>query len=175
MGLLRSLLPWDDNTYGNGVKTLRVLIECEKGSVHKYEYVDSLGMMVIVRDLDKKYAYIYNYGSIPQTLAGDGDSLDAIVVSDEPIRSGTVINCRPLAIVRMIDNGQQDDKVVCAPFYIEHGDIDMKKILNYLQNYKYPKQAGTVLKGVDDAAAAVEEVEKTHRAFMEKKHEVRLG
>ncbi|MCM1322815.1 MAG: inorganic diphosphatase [Acetobacter sp.] len=170
MGYLRSLLPWDDDTYGNKVRTLRVLVECEKGSTHKYEWDDAINAPVIVRDLHKKYAYPYNYGSIPQTLAEDGDSLDAIVISDETIRSGTIINCRPIAIVRMIDNGEKDDKVICAPFYMEHGDVDMKKILHYLQNYKYPKQEGTEVKDVEGADAAVAAIEDAHRAFMVKKN-----
>ncbi len=175
MGLLRSLLPWDEDTYGSKIRTLRVLVECEKGSRHKYEYVDSMGTCVIVRDLDKRYPYPYAYGCIPQTLADDGDNLDAIVISDEPIRSGTVVNCKPLAIVRMIDNGEQDDKLICTPYYVKHGEIDMKKVIHYLQNYKYPNQAGTELKGVEDAEAAIAEVEKTHKVFLEKKREIRLG
>lgn len=167
MGLLSSLYPWDYATYGNGVKTLRVLVECEKGSVHKYEYDDTNSAMVIVRDLDKRFPYKYNYGSIPQTLADDGDSLDAIVVSDEPIRSGTVVNCYPLAIIRMTDNGSIDDKVLCVPFYITDGNININKILNYLKNYKYPKQKGTNLRGIDGVESAVAEIEEAHKRFME--------
>ena len=173
MGVLRIASTWDKSTYGNKVETLRVLIECEKGSVHKMEYDETLGTMAIVRDLHKKYPYPYNYGSIPQTLAPDGDSLDAIVMSDAPSRAGSIVNCRPIAVVRMTDNGAGDDKVICAPFYLKHGQVNMKKILKYLQNYKYPYQKGTVLNGVEGAEAAIETINKAHRAYMEKLREVR--
>ena len=169
MGKLSSLYPWDKGTYGNGVETLRVLVECEKGSTAKYEYDDENDIMVVVRQLNEQYPYPYSYGSIPQTLADDGDPLDAIVISDEVIRSGTVINCYPLAIVRMIDNGEQDDKVICTPFYRNSGQIDVISVIQYLQNYKYPYQAGTQLLRVDGTDAAMTEIHKAHKAFMEAK------
>lgn len=168
MGLLTTTKPWDDSTYGNNIRTLRVLVECEKGSTHKYEYDDDLGCMTIVRDLNKKYKYIYNYGCVPRTLAGDGDNLDAIVISDEPIRSGTVINTFPLLIMRMIDNGEQDDKLVCVPFYSPHGELDIKKISNYLSHYKYPNQSGTRLIGLGDSEEAQEAIEEAIRAYLNK-------
>lgn len=166
MGLLKNLFPWDDTTYGNNEKTLRVLIECEKGSVHKYEWDDSIDAPVIVRDLCKKYKYPYNYGSVPQTLAGDGDSLDAIVICDEPIAPGTVVNCKVLGVVRMIDNGEEDDKLLCVPFFIKHGTINLKRLVRYLQNYKWPNQKGTKLLGMDGVDAAIKAVNDAHTAFM---------
>lgn len=166
MGKLSNLSPWDETTYGNKVKTLRVLVECEKDSTCKYEYDDANDMMVVVRQLYKKYSYPYSYGSVPQTLAEDGDSLDAIVVSDEPIRSGTVINCLPLAIVRMIDNGEGDDKLICTPFYVNHGEIDVHKIINYLSNYKYPYQDGTEIVSIGGVDAAINAIDIAHKRFL---------
>ena len=165
MGILTSVNPWDDNTYGNGVKTLRVLVECEKGSYHKYEYDDKLDKMVIVRDLDPKYRYIYNYGCIPQTLAGDEDCLDAIVLSEETIRSGTLINVRPIMVIRMIDNGQQDDKIICVPYYVGQGSVDLKKLVAYLQNYKYPRNEGTEIVGIGETAEALEIINAAIKRF----------
>ena len=166
MGKLTDLAPWDEQTYGNGVKTLRVLVECEKGSTCKYEYDDDNDSMVVVRQLDKHFPYPYSYGTVPQTLADDGDSLDAIVISDQTIRSGTVLNCRPLAIVRMIDNGKQDDKLICTPFYIAHGKIDVHKIVKYLSKYKYPYQDGTEIVSIEGVEAALSAIEKTHIAYL---------
>lgn len=168
MGKLSSLSTWDEGTYGNCIKTLRVVIECEKGSTCKYEYDDDNDIMVVVRQLDKYYPYPYSYGAVPQTLAGDGDSLDAIVISDQTIRSGTVLNCRPLAIVRMVDNGEQDDKLICTPFYIAHGKIDVHKIINYLTTYKYPFQEGTRVRAIEGVEAAVAAIEEARRAYLRK-------
>lgn len=166
MGLISKLSLWDGTTYGNNVVTFRVLVECEKGSTIKYEYDDENDVMVVVHQLDKKYPYPFNYGSIPQTLANDGDSLDAIVIADEPIRSGTVVNCYPLAIVRMIDNGQEDDKVICTPFYTLSGLVDIKSIYRYLRKYKYPHQAGTALLSVDSKEKALEAINEAHKNFI---------
>jgi len=167
MGILSKTAPWDDNTYGNNRKTLRVLIECEKGSNNKYEYDDVLDRMVVVRELHPKYRYIFNCGSIPQTLAEDGDSLDAIVVGEEPIRSGTIINVIPIAVIRTIDKGQVDDKIVCTPFYRAHGTLNIKRIVKYLRKYKYPDSDSSEVIGVEDWQAAVETINEAIERFKE--------
>lgn len=170
--LLSLAAPVDEFTYGNGVKTLRVLIECEKGSTHKYEYDSSLGAMVIVRDLHSRYPYPYNYGSIPQTLAADGDSLDAIVLSSEAIRSGTVVNCYPVGVIRMTDRGQQDDKLICVPYYATCGKVNLRKIVRYLRKYKFPEKRGiTNLSGFEGVVEAWNSVYAAHAAYLKEVHE----
>ena len=166
MGILSTVEPWDVSTYGSNIKTLRVLVECEKGSANKYEYDDKLDIMVIVRELNPKYKYIYNYGCIPRTLAGDGDNLDAIIIGSTLIRSGTVINALPIAIVRTIDEGQEDDKIICVPYYTKHGKINIKKIMKYLKNYKYPNNDKTQIKGIEGVEAAVVAIEKSIKMFL---------
>lgn len=159
MNLLTDLPAYDNDTHGAGITTLRVLVECEKGSVHKYEYTPE-GYMTIVRDLSKKYKYPFAYGCVPQTLAEDNDPLDAIVISDEMISAGTIINCNVLGIIRTVDNGEQDDKLICVPYYVKSGTVDIKKILHYLKNYKWPHQDGTVVGevlGPDDAKKLISE------------------
>jgi|BioPla2DNA2_1021312.scaffolds.fasta_scaffold123334_2 inorganic pyrophosphatase len=167
MGILTNTQPWDLDTYGNNVKTLRVLIECPKGTTHKYEYDDKLQRMVIVRDLHPRYKYIYNYGCVPGTLAKDHDQLDAIVLSKEPIKSGAVVNTIPVAIVRTIDNGEQDDKLICVPYYEKTGSIKLKKIIKYLRNYKYPHNDTTEILNVDGAEQALEVIEEAINNFKE--------
>ena len=142
MNLLKDLTAYDGDTNGSKETTLRVLIEVPKGSIHKYEY-DTRGFFTIVRELSPKYSYIYNYGCIPQTLGGDGDNLDAIVLSTEPIASGTIVNCKVLAAVKTIDKGEIDDKIICVPYYVKTGKVNIKRIINYLNHYKYPHQQGT--------------------------------
>ena len=167
MNIVDTLTPWDDSTYGNQVKTLRVLIECEKGSVDKYEYDSETESMAIVRDLDKKYPYPFDYGFIPQTLAGDGDALDAIVVVDKTAHEGTLLNCRVIGIFRMMDNGEVDDKILCVPFYVQHGSIPLKRITKFLEEYKYPYQKGTTLLGFEGEDAAIEAIAAAHSKWKE--------
>lgn len=169
MNIIDSITPWDESTYGNEVKTLRVLVECEKGSVHKYEYDPETESMVIVRDLDKKYPYPFDYGCIPQTLAEDGDALDAIVVIDKTAHEGTLLNCKVIGIFRMTDNGEADDKILCVPFYVQHGSIPLKKITKFLEEYKYPYQEGTILLGFEGREAALEAISASHKHWLEAK------
>ena len=167
MNIVDTLTPWDDSTYGNQLKTLRVLIECEKGSVHKYEYNPETESMAIVRDLNKKYPYPFDYGCIPQTLAEDGDALDAIVVIDKTAHEGTLLNCRVIGVFRMIDNGEVDDKILCVPFYVQHGSIPLKKITKFLEEYKYPYQKGTRLLGFEGKDTAIEAISTAHKRWEE--------
>lgn len=59
--------------------------------------------------------YPANYGVITQTLAGDGDNLDVLVYTRTPIQAGAIINVRPIGILKMIDDGEEDDKVIAVP------------------------------------------------------------
>lgn len=140
-------------------KLVRVLIECTKGSIHKYEY-DPRGVLTVVRDLHKKYKYPYNSGSVPSTLAGDGDPLDAIVISKESFAPLTVLNCKVIGIIKMTDNGEEDNKLLCVPVFDIPKKVKLKKILKYLNNYKYPNQEGTQIDGVYNSIVAWEEIDR---------------
>lgn len=152
MNLLTDVLP-----VTNDGKFVRVLIECTKGSVHKYEY-DPRGVLTVVRDLSKKYKYPYNYGCIPNTLAGDNDPLDAIVVSSEAFVPTTIINCSVVGMVKMVDNGEEDNKIICVPAFSNIKKLNLRKILKYLDHYKYPHQEGTKILGVYNNIAAWKEI-----------------
>ena len=165
MGLIKDVSTWDRKTYGNKQITLRVLVECEMGSTNKYEYDDDRNMMVIVRKLHKDYPYPFSYGSIPQTLAEDGDPLDAILFCSDVIRSGTVVNAIPVGIIKTIDDGEQDDKILCVPFYERDIGIDLKKVVHYIQNYKYPDQSKTTFTGIGTAEDAIEAIKLCHKRF----------
>ena len=155
MNLLKDLPTFDEDSNGAGIRTVRVVIEVPKGTLHKYEY-HPMGYMTIVRDLNEKYHYPYNYGMIPQTLGGDNDPLDAIVISDEPIVSGTVVNCNVLGIIKTVDNGEIDDKLLCVPYFIKEGSINLEEVLKYLNEYKYPYQDGTEILDVSGPTEAYE-------------------
>ncbi|HRO28596.1 MAG TPA: inorganic diphosphatase, partial [Luteimonas sp.] len=59
--------------------------------------------------------YPANYGSLPRTLAGDGDPLDALVLTREPLHPGTMIRFRPIGVLRMVDGGERDEKIIGVP------------------------------------------------------------
>jgi len=91
-----------------------LVVEIPAGGAIKYELGED-GELRVDRFLSMPVAYPANYGSMPRTLAGDGDPLDALVLTRFPIQPGAVVRFRPLGVLRMVDRGQADEKIVGVP------------------------------------------------------------
>lgn len=91
-----------------------LLVEIPAGSAIKYES-DPQGRIHVDRFLSMAMAYPANYGSMPGTLAGDGDPLDALVLTRTPLHPGVRIRFRPLGVLRMVDGGETDEKIIGVP------------------------------------------------------------
>ncbi len=89
-------------------------VEIPAGSFTKYE-IGQDGLVHVDRFLSMPMGYPANYGSMPRTLAGDGDPLDALVLTRAPLHPGTLIRFRPIGVLRMTDRGEQDEKVIGVP------------------------------------------------------------
>ena len=89
-------------------------VEIPAGSFTKYE-INEEGLVYVDRFQSMPVVYPANYGSMPRTLAGDGDPLDALVLTREPSHPGVLIAFRPIGYLRMLDKGEQDDKVIGVP------------------------------------------------------------
>ena len=89
-------------------------VEIPAGSSTKYE-INEEGLVYVDRFQSMPVVYPANYGSMPRTLAGDGDPLDALVLTREPLHPGVLIAFRPIGYLRMLDKGEQDDKVIGVP------------------------------------------------------------
>lgn len=94
---------------------INVLIEIPGGSRNKYEFDKDLNAFALDRVLYSSVQYPYDYGFIPNTLAGDGDPLDGMVMMDQPTFPGCVITARPVGMLEMIDGGDPDEKILCVP------------------------------------------------------------
>ncbi|MHB9034657.1 MAG: inorganic diphosphatase [Anaerolineae bacterium] len=94
---------------------VEVLIEIPKGSRNKYEYDPASGFIRFDRMLFSSVHYPSDYGFIRDTLAGDGDPLDTIVLVWEPTFPGCLIKARPVGVFCMSDENGIDDKVLCVP------------------------------------------------------------
>jgi inorganic pyrophosphatase len=92
-----------------------VRIEIPKGSRNKYEYDPDLGAIKLDRFLFTSMVYPTDYGYFPETLAEDGDPLDAMVCVSEPTFPGCVIEAKPIALFKMSDDKGIDDKILCVP------------------------------------------------------------
>lgn len=92
------------------------IIEIEKGSKRKYELDKETGLLVLDRVLYTSTHYPANYGFIPRTLADDGDPLDVLVLCNEPIDPLVLVQCYPIGVITMLDNGKNDEKIIAIPF-----------------------------------------------------------
>lgn len=91
-----------------------VVVEIPAGGTTKFE-LDGDGRLFVDRFLETPAAYPANYGSMPRTLAGDGDALDALVLSRTPLPPGVRLRFRPIGVLRMVDAGEADEKVIGVP------------------------------------------------------------
>ena len=107
----------DKVTAGNDVPNdLNVIIEIPANADPvKYEVDKETGALFVDRFMNAAMHYPCNYGYIPDTLCEDGDPLDVLVVTPFPLVSGCVVRCRPLGLLKMIDEAGGDSKLVAVP------------------------------------------------------------
>lgn len=101
----------------------RAIVEIPKNSNNKYELDKETGLLKLDRILSSAVHYPANYGFIPQTLGEDHDPLDVLVYCTEEIPPMTLVHARAVGLMRMVDHGEADDKVIAVfegdPIYSE--------------------------------------------------------
>ncbi len=123
-----------------------VVIEIPKGQRNKYEMDHETGRIRLDRMLFTSTRYPADYGFIEETLANDGDPLDALVLLDEPTFPGCLIRCRAIGMFRMRDEMGPDDKVLCVAAtdprmahlrdIADVSDFDRLEIQHFFEVYK---------------------------------------
>lgn len=96
-------------------KEFMAVIEIPAGSKKKYELDKATGLIKLDRVLYTSTHYPANYGFIPLTYADDSDPLDVLVLCSEVLDPLIMVNCYPIGVVRMIDAGECDDKIIAIP------------------------------------------------------------
>ncbi len=97
-------------------EVVNVIIEIPlNGEPVKYEVDKDTGAIFVDRFLSAAMRYPCNYGYVPRTISGDGDPCDALVVSPLPLIPGSVIECRPIGLLKMEDDGGDDAKLLMVP------------------------------------------------------------
>ena len=134
------------------------LIEIPKGSKCKYELDKYTGLLRLDRILYTSTHYPANYGFIPRTYADDGDPLDVLVLCSEPIYPLTLIRVYPIGVMRMLDGGKMDDKIIAVPFsdptYLGIDSIDslpphvFDEIVHFFSVYKQLENKQTAVKSL---------------------------
>lgn len=125
---------------------INVMVEIPKGSRNKYEYDKETGKMWLNRALYSSVHYPGDYGFIANTLAEDGDALDAMILMCEPTFPGCYVETKPIGVFNMSDEKGQDKKILCVPlkdpFWKDVNDIDevpphlLKEIKHFFSVYK---------------------------------------
>ena len=138
------------------------MIEISKGSKNKYELDKETGHLILDRVLFTSTHYPQNYGFIPKTYARDYDPLDVLVLCSESIIPMSFVECKPIGVLIMKDNGLFDEKIIAVPlndpFYSPFNSIDdipahiMDEIKHFFSVYK-------TLEGKDTAVGEIEGVE----------------
>jgi inorganic pyrophosphatase len=157
---------------------VEVLIEIPKGQRNKYEMDHETGRIRLDRMLFTSTRYPSDYGFIEDTLADDGDPLDALVLLDEPTFPGCLITCRVIGMFRMRDEKGLDDKILCVPardprnaHLTDIGDVpmfDRLEIQHFFEVYKELEPGKSVqAEAWADRAAAEVQVEACRSRFVE--------
>lgn len=100
---------------GNPPQDINVVVEIPANSSVKYEVEKKSGAVFVDRFLFTAMFYPFNYGFIPHTMAEDGDPVDVLVVSNQPVHPGSVIKARPVGMLIMEDEAGMDEKVMAVP------------------------------------------------------------
>ena len=94
---------------------IHVVIEIPRGSRNKYEIDHDTNRVYLDRRLFTATTYPADYGFVPDTLGGDGDPLDALVLLDDPVYPGVWVEARPVGVLYMQDEAGEDAKLICVP------------------------------------------------------------
>ena len=158
---------------------VNAVIEIPQGSVHKYEYDKQLHVFRLDRTLYSPVHYPGDYGFIPGTLGLDGDALDVLVLVDTPSFSGCVMEVRPIGLLRMVDQGKHDEKILAViendPVYEQINDCNqvfphlLRQIEHFFSIYKSLEGKKTKLAGWADAKAARKIIVEGQRRFAAEK------
>ncbi|MBL7743276.1 MAG: inorganic diphosphatase [Chitinophagaceae bacterium] len=139
--------PWHGVHYGDHApKKVNALIEIPQGSRAKYEVDKATGLLKLDRVIYSSFHYPVNYGFIPQTLGLDGDPLDILVLCSQSIDSLCLVEANVIGNMQMIDQGQEDDKIIAVatkdPSVNHYQKIDdlpnhfLLEMRNFFEQYK---------------------------------------
>lgn len=150
LNLLHVLPPFADEE--NGV--INSIIEVSAGSINKYETITESGQLKLDRVGYSSLAYPFTYGAIPMTWDYDGDPLDVEIVNiTEPLVPGSLVEARVIGVMKFIDGGEVDDKIIAVlkddkrSDHIKHvddlGEYFKTETKYFWENVKALKKPGT--------------------------------
>lgn len=172
---------WHDISRGNNAPhELNVIIEIPRGSNNKYEIDKETGLIALDRANYGAAAYPFDYGFVPQTLWHDNDPLDVVVFTTYPLHPGVLVKVRPVGVMKMIDDGDSDWKILGVPIEDRRWDdtqdlkdlnkhtlLEIKDFFENIKNLKGKKVIVTI-EGFDDKHRAQEAIKTSIALYQEK-------
>lgn len=156
-------------------EAFNIVVEIPKGSSNKYEYDEALDVIKLDWVFSGNFHFPLDYGYVPQTRGGDGDHLDAFIITSYPLAVGTIAECRPIGMIELLDRGEEDNKIIAVPLadpQTQHiGSLkdfpdDYEEIFQtFFKELGKQKSKTVELKGFFDAERAREEIVKAHEEY----------
>ena len=122
------------------------IVEVPKDSKIKYELDKDTGLIKVDRILNASSHYPANYGFIPRTYCDDHDPLDILILGQLPIAPLSIVQCRPIGLLKMLDQGHADDKIIAVhiadPEYAHYQELKelppnkMAELKKFFEEYK---------------------------------------
>ena len=159
---------------------INVVVEIPTGSNHKIEWNRELAVFELDRVEPQIFAKPCNYGFIPQTLDEDGDELDALIITEQPLTTGIFLKAKVIGVMKFVDDNEVDDKVVVVPAddrnngnaYNSLEDLPeqlIRQLEFHFSNYKALKKPGTtVVESWEDAAVAKDVIKEAIQRWKDK-------
>ncbi len=172
--------------YSDGLKKsnaqIHGIIETPKGSRHKYALNNDYGIIEFREVLPDSMSWPYDYGFVPHTLAPDGDPLDVLVITENGLFSGCLIQVRVIGVVYEAKDGVENDRLVAVPLpsegapqltdsYHDFSDVPEStrdEIVNFLKTYSERQGHRIDQNGIGDKNDAMKLVQATKKAFKKK-------
>jgi len=156
----------------------KVVVEIPKGSRIKYELDKSSGLIRFDRVLFSAMHYPGDYGFIPQTLWEDGDPLDVLLLTREPLVPACLVKARAVGVLDMIDGGEGDAKILAVPIsdprFSHIKDLSnvnphiLKEIKHFFSTYKQLQDKVVEVGEWKDKSEAIKYIEKSFKLYDEK-------
>ncbi len=150
-------------------------IEIPKGCKVKYELDKKTGLLKMDRVLYTSTVYPANYGFIPRTYASDCDPLDVLVLCGESIYPATLVACEPIGVIKMVDEGFLDEKIIAVPqddptykAYRDIGELPkhiFDEMMHFFEVYKTLENKKTAVKEICGKATAMQIIHKCIKAY----------
>ena len=158
---------------------VNAIIEIPKNSVNKYELDKKTGLLILDRPMYSSVHYPGDYGFIPQTRWDDHDPLDILILTSKPVYPLTLAKVRVIGVLRMIDSGEKDDKIIgvydSEPRFKDIKDIKqipqhkIKEIIHFFETYKELQGKECKITEVKGKETAYSDITRAIKMYKEKK------